>query len=345
MEMKNQMKQEGNEVKEQVNQQVKEEIKTLEEIIQKEYGNIAGMVVVKNGEIRYEQYFNDCTITSPIHVFSVTKSIISALIGIAIDQGLIKSVNQKVLEFFPEYEVNQGDHIIQNVTLKHLLTMTTPYKYEEGPYMQYFISEDWVKFSLGLVGGQGEIGQFRYAPLIGPDILSGILIRATGKSVLDFATEFLFSPLGISVKENISFHSQEEQYYAFLGAKDRSGWATDPTGVNTAGWGLTLTAMDMAKLGQLYLYKGNWNGKQLLSTAWIEESTQEHSHSAQLNLAYGYLWWVDEDHCFAAVGDSGNVIYVNTEKQMVVSIASLYIQEAKDRMEFIKTYVEPLFCI
>jgi CubicO group peptidase (beta-lactamase class C family) len=339
MEMKNEMKQEGNEVKE-----VKEEVKKLEEIILKEYGNIAGMVVLKNGETRYEQYFNDCRTTSPIHVFSVTKSIISALIGIAIDQGLIKCVNQKVLDFFPEYEVEQRDHIIQNVTLKHLLTMTTPYKYEEEPYIHYFTSEDWVKFSLGLVGGQGEIGQFRYTPLIGPDILSGILIRATGKTVLDFATEFLLSPLGISVKENIIFHSQEEQL-AFLATKDRSGWVTDPTGVNTAGWGLTLTAMDMAKLGQLYLYKGNWNGKQILSTAWIEESTKEHSRSAQLNLAYGYLWWVDDDNSFAAVGDSGNVIYVNTERQMVVSIASLYMQEAKDRMEFIKKYVEPLFTI
>lgn len=340
MEMKNQMKQDGKEVKE----QVKEEIKNLEEIIKKEYGNIAGMVVLKNGETQYEQYFNDCTMTNPIHVFSVTKSVISALIGIAIDQGAIQSVNQKVLDFFPEYEVDLGDHIIQTITLKHLLTMTTPFKYEEEPYRQYFTSEDWAKFSLGLVGARShdELGQFRYTPLIGPDILSGILVRATGKSVLDFATEFLFSPLGISVKENIIFHSQEEQF-AFLAAKDRSGWVTDPTGVNTAGWGLTLTAIDMEKLGQLYLNKGNWNGKQLLSAAWIEESTREHSRSTQLNLAYGYLWWVVEDHSFAAVGDSGNVIYVNQNKQMVVSIASLYKLEAKDRMEFIKKYVEPLF--
>ncbi|MBP1903952.1 CubicO group peptidase (beta-lactamase class C family) [Paenibacillus turicensis] len=336
------MKQDGNEVKEV--KKVKEELKKLEEIILKEYGNIAGIVVLKNGDIRYEQYFNDCLITSPIHVFSVTKSIISALFGIAIDQGLIKSVDQKVLDFFPEYEVEQADHIIQNVTIKHLLTMTTPYQYEEEPYIQYFSSQDWVKFSLGLVGGQGEIGQFRYTPLIGPDILSGILVRATGKTVLDFATENLFSPLGISVKQNIFFHSQEEQL-SFLAAKDRSGWVTDPNGVNTAGWGLTLTVMDMAKLGQLYLYKGNWNGKQLLSASWIQESTREHSRATQLNLAYGYLWWIEEGKSFAAVGDSGNVIYVNTEKQMVVSIASLYTQETKDRLEFIKKYVEPLFCI
>lgn len=333
------MTQKGSEAKE-----AKEEVKTLEEIILKEYGNIAGIVVLKNGEPRYEQYFNNCTLTNPIHIFSVTKSIISALIGIAVDQGLIKSVNQKVLDFFPEYVVGQKERVIQNITLKHLLTMTTPFKYEEEPYLQYFTSEDLVKFSLGLVGARShdELRQFRYTPLIGPDILSGILVRATGKTVLDFATEFLFSPLGISVKENIVFHSQEEQF-AFLAAKDRSGWVTDPTGVNTAGWGLTLTAMELAKLGQLYLSKGNWNGNQLLSAAWIEESTREHSRSTQLNLAYGYLWWVGEDHSFAAMGDSGNVIYVNTEKQMVVSITSLYMQEAKDRMDFIKKYVEPIF--
>ena len=322
--------------------QGREELKELEEIIQKGYGNIAGIVVLKNGETKYEQYFNDCAVASPIHVYSITKSVISALIGIAIEQDAIQSVNQKVLDFFPEHTAEQDNDTIHNITLKHLLTMTTPYKYEEEPYIHYFTSEDWVKFSLSLVGGQDEMGQFRYTPLIGPDILSGVLAKATGRSILDFATQNLFAPLGIKVKENVLFHSQED-HFAFLSAKDRSGWVIDPTGINAAGWGLTLTAMDMAKIGQLYLNKGVWNTKQLISSKWIEESTTEQSRSAQLNLAYGYLWWVDEGNSFAAMGDSGNVIYVNKMKQLVVSIASLYMPEAKNRMTFIKKYIEPLF--
>ncbi len=93
-----------------------------------------------------------------------------------------------------------------------MLTMTAPYKYRFFvPYIKYFTSSDWVKFSLDLLGGHGKIGVFRYAPLIGPDILSGILVKATGQSVLDFAAENLFEPLGIKVEGNLLFESKEEQ--------------------------------------------------------------------------------------------------------------------------------------
>ena len=271
-----------------------EKIMELEEKIKKDYSNIAGIVVQKDGQNVYEKYFNDCTADSRIHVYSVTKSILSILIGIAIDKGYMKSINQKVLDFFPEYKVKKGEKTIQNVTLKDMLTMTAPYKYFFAPYKKYFTSKDWVTFSLDLLGGRGKIGTFRYAPLIGMDILSGILVKATKQSVFDFATENLFEPLEILVKENIVFHSKEEQM-AFNKATDISGWVADPKGVNTGGWGLTLSPVDMAKIGQLYL-------------------------------------------------DGGNIIYVNPEKKMVVSIASVFKPNAKDRIGLIKKYVEPVFC-
>ncbi|MCL2588725.1 MAG: beta-lactamase family protein [Oscillospiraceae bacterium] len=318
------------------------QITALENAISSDHRNIAGMVVLKDGKALYENYWNACTATTAIHVFSVTKSIISTLIGIAIDQGFIKSIDQSVLEFFPDYSVKRGEKTIQLVTLKNMLTMTAPYKYKSAPYTKYFTSDDWVTAALDLLGGKGSIGEFRYTPLIGPDILSGILVNATGQSVLAFAREYLFSPLGITLGNNLTFKDKEEQF-AFLKAKGNRVWVADPKGTNTAGWGLTMTAMDMAKIGQLYLDQGTWKGKQIVSGQWISESTKEHSRWPELNLAYGYLWWPKIGNGYAAMGDSGNVIYSNPNKKIVVSIASLYKPTAQDRIELIMKYIEPAF--
>lgn len=319
-----------------------EKFRTLENRIQTTYGNTAGIAVVKNGDLVYEQYFGDCDADNFIHVFSVTKSVISALIGIALDKGYINSLDQKVLEFFPDYQVDQQEKTIQEVTIRDLLTMTAPYKEKQNPYPEYFTSLDWVEFSLDMLGGNGKIGDFQYAPLIGPDILSGILEKVSGQTVLEFAGEQLFAPMDISVAEAITFPSQEEQM-AFYDSTTTSGWVAGPTGVNTAGWGLTLTTKDMAKIGQLYLAGGVWNQQQLVPKKWIEESTREHSCWKEMNLHYGYLWWVLGEGTFAALGDGGNTIYVNLQKQLAVAISALFVPEAEDRIELIKTEIEPLF--
>jgi CubicO group peptidase (beta-lactamase class C family) len=316
----------------------------LEKILNSSYSNTTGLVVLKNGKTLYENYFNKYTAANSIHVFSVTKSIISILIGIAIDKGYIKSIDQKVLDFFPDYAVGKEEKTIQNVTIKDMLTMTAPYKYKSEPYTEYFASDNWVNSALDLLGGKEKIGEFRYAPLIGPDILSGILVKTTGQSVLDFATEYLFLPLEINVKGTVVFHNKEEQL-AWYKEKNVRGWVADPQGVNTAGWGLTLTPMDMAKIGQLYLNEGMWDGKQIIPAWWIAESTKEHSRWNEYKLSYGYLWWIIDEKkpIYAAMGDGGNVIYVNTKKKLVVSIAALFMPSAKDRLKLIKEYIEPLF--
>lgn len=320
-----------------------EQITRMENMINKDYSNMTGMVILKEGKSVYENYYNGYTEANRIHIFSVTKSIISALFGIALDKGYIDSIEQKVLEFYPEYMVKRGEKTIQNIKIKDMLTMTAPYKYKFNPYTKYFTSMDWVKFSLDVLGGKGHIGEFRYAPIVGPDILSGILVKATGQSVFDFAKENLFTPLGITVERNITFHSKEEQM-AFYKATDVSGWVASPTGVNTAGWGLTLSPMDMAKIGQLFLSKGIWNGERIISEKWIIESTSEQSRWKQRNLPYGYLWWLGEqDNGYAAMGDGGNIIYVRPEKNMVVAITSLFLPRVKDWIDFIKKYVEPIF--
>ncbi|MGO5053895.1 serine hydrolase domain-containing protein [Lachnospiraceae bacterium LCP25S3_G4] len=317
-------------------------IEELEEIISHKYSNIAGMVVLKDGQIQYENYFNGYAAAHTFHVFSVTKSIVSILVGIAIDKGYIKSVDQKVLDFFPDYSVKRGEKTIQTITVKNLLTMTAPYKFKSAPYTKVYTNTNWVKASLDLLGGKKPVGEFRYMEMIGPDILTGILVNATGRSVLDFAQEFLFDPLGITVKNNIILYTPE-LHVAFMRTNNASGWVADENGTNTGGWGLTMTAMDMAKIGQLYLNGGQWEGKEIVSNKWITESTMEHSRWQEEDLPYGYLWWTGIGNGYAAMGNSGNVIYVNPTENIVFSIAALFKPTAKDIIELIKEYLEPIF--
>lgn len=169
------------------------------------------------------------------------------------------------------------------------------------------------------------------------------LVKATGRPVLDFAREALFEPLHIAVDSNIVLYTPQE-HAAFIKKNCASGWVADEKGHNTAGWGLTLTAMDMAKIGQLYLDGGKWKGRQLVSKEWVQESTAEHSRWEKEKLSYGYLWWTGVMNGYAAMGSSGNIIYVNPAEKMVVSITALFKPAAKDIMEFIGKDVVPLFC-
>jgi CubicO group peptidase (beta-lactamase class C family) len=319
----------------------KESIRKLEEILGSAYGNTTSLIVQQKGKKVYENYFNGYNAADPIHIFSVTKSIFSALIGIAIDKGYIKNVNQKILDFFPDYTVKQDEKIIQTLTIKNLLTMTAPYKFTTEPYEEFMASANWVKTALDLLGGEKHTGEFLYSPIIGTHILSGILANALNQPILDFARENFFSPLGINIQKNVVFHTKEEQIAWYSEKQQFSGWVCDPQGLNTASWGLVITPEDMIKIGQLYLNNGRWEDKQILSTKWIEESTK--THSSWEDMHYGYLWWIlDDNHSFAAIGDGGNVIYVNREKQLVISIASIFIPDAKDRIELIKKHIEPI---
>ena len=294
--------------------------KALIREIESTYSNIAGLAIQKNGELLYEHYYNGYQDSDTIHICSVTKSIFSILIGIAIDRGYIRSVDQAVLEFFPNYSIKRGEKTIQRITLKNILTMTASYKYKHEPYTKVYGSEDWTKAALDLLGGKGKIGDFKYST-VGAQILSGVLQNATGKSVTEFAAESLFTPLGISTPAPTVL-AGKEQHIAFLKEKQVSGWVVDPQGLPTAGWGLTLRLRDMLKVGHLCLNQGKHNGKQIVSASWIKESTREHAHWKEYS--YGYLWWnLDKNGngAFAAIGDSGNTIYVSPEEQLVIALA------------------------
>lgn len=323
---------------------MQKQLRELEATIETEYSNMMGLMVLKHGEPCYERYFHGGTATSKLHVYSITKSIVSLLLGIAIEQGKIESIKQPILDFFPDYPRKKNNPIQAHITLEDMLTMKAPYRYKDSPltYMRYFISKDYLKFSLNQLGGKDVIGRFRYTPIIGPDILSGILSTCCGTSTLDFAKEYLFEPLGIEVASSIFLHSAKEQT-RFNSSTDQSGWVQDAQGLHTGGWGLTLTLEDMAKLGQTCLDHGIWKGKQVLPAAWLHTCMSEHSRWIEEDLAYGYLWWVDPENGFMAMGDGGNVIYVNTKEQLVIVMNGLFCKKDKDRIPLIKEHIEPIF--
>jgi CubicO group peptidase (beta-lactamase class C family) len=166
-----------------------EQLSMLEPMIKSEYSNINGIVIVKDGYIAYERYYNGYCPDDTCHMASATKSIISALIGIAIEEGYIENVERKVLDFFPEYVPGCADEQKRKITIRHLLTMTAPYSFEDWHESldKMCMQPDWVKYILGMIGQNGNIGTFKYSTA-GAHLLSAIITRSTGKSARNLPT-------------------------------------------------------------------------------------------------------------------------------------------------------------
>ena len=309
--------------------------------------NICQICAIQNGEVVYEDHWRGFERDTSVNVNSVTKGIMALLTGIAIDRGLIESTEQKVLDFFPDYTVRRGEKTIYDVTLHHLLTMTAPYKYRSEPWTKVCTSLDWTKAALDLLGGRSGItGEFKYATL-GIQILAGIIENASGMKCIDFANQYLFLPLGIPEREMHGDSSKEDQFDFFMNKTPRRNeWYTDPTGTVTAGWGLTLTAHDMAKIGWMLLNSGVYEGKRVLSESWVSEMTAPRIHLGERfgNMDYGYLWYRPETDkpVFAAIGDCGNVIYANEEKKIAVGVTGTFKPRIFDRVDFIEKQIIPL---
>jgi len=311
----------------------------LDLMINAQYSNLNGIVIVHKGYIAFEKYYNNKGPDDMHHVASVTKSITSALIGIAIDSGSIKSVDEKVLDFFPEYISNAADVQKRGTAIRHLLTMTAPYPFQNWhePLDRMVRQPDWTKFTLDMLGQKGSLGTFKYSTS-GAHLLSAILTCATGKCARAFANEHLFKPIGMKVIPDYEMDSfgLEEVFGSKL-----KGWVHDPNGHSTGGWGLTLTLRDMARFGFLYLNDGIWDDKQIIAKTWIDASTAPQSKTLINNATakYGYLWWLyEEDGIFAysAMGDGGNVICCIPEKDLIVAIASEIVRNPHDRWPLIK---------
>lgn len=263
---------------------------------------IHSLLLIRNGRIVLDAYFYPFTPGGTVHdVASVTKSVISALTGIAIDKGYISSVDQPMLSLLPKRTIPDIDRK-KSVTIKDLLTMRSGFDcgllpgerelydmLQTGNYVQSVI-----ELPMALDPGS------KYAYCSGNmHLLSAIITEATGLSALDFAKEHLFAPIGI------------QQVF----------WPSDAQGV-THGWGdLHLHPHDMARIGYLYLKGGMWEGRQIVSSQWIEQTVQPHSALSETE-GYGYGWWLQSisptDHLFFANGRGGQNIYVWPAKDIVV---------------------------
>ena len=314
--------------------------------IQNQQPNICQIEVMQNGSEVYSAEWNGYRKTDCTHIMSATKSVMALLMGIAIDCGMIKSVDDRVLSYFPEYAVKRGEKTIYDVTIKHLLTMRAPYKGKGDPWTKVCSSENWTNASLDFLGGRRGIdGDFDYRTVC-LHILSGILARATGMKTVDFANQALFRPLDIPDHENYFAHTVQEHKHFTTDRQPKGNiWFADPQGLGTPGYGLCMSAADMAKIGLLCLQNGTYAGRRIVSEAWIAEMTAPRAVENDLfrGMSYGYLWWIihPNRNIYAAIGNSGNVIYVNPQKNVVAAVASYFKPTVFDRVDFIEDVLLP----
>ena len=263
--------------------------------------SIHSVTVIRNGYLVLDEYFPPFGPNSTHIIHSCTKSIVSALIGIAIDQRYVEGVDQLVLDLFPGRTAANLDADKETMTLEDLLTMSSGLECRDS-YLHSWrgldemrTSDDWVQFMLDLSMAEPPGTRFEYCNG-GSFLLSAIIQETTGMSALAFAEENLFGPPNIT-----------DGY-----------WPANPEGI-TIGWGdMHMRPHDMAKIGYLYLSGGQWDGQQIVPAAWVEASTQAHIAAGTLSDSYGYQWWVDDGGYHMAIGYQGQFIYIVPEKDMVV---------------------------
>jgi CubicO group peptidase (beta-lactamase class C family) len=284
--------------------------------------NVRAIIVSQDGRTVFEKYYGT-TPDAARNMFSVTKSVISTLVGAAIARGEIRSVNQTLGELLPAYAATMTPAVAA-VTLGQLLTMTAgvpDWTDQTSPDARK--GTDWVAGILASIT-PSRTSKFVYS---NPDahLLSAILTEATHRSVLDFAREVLFDPLGIDSSSAIEPLLVLSNYDAYKAAP--FAWPVDPQHVNLGYSMLTLRPRDMLKIGQLYLNDGRWKGQQLLPRNWVTDATTAQVKTYSSWESYGYLWWVttaNGEPAYAAVGAGGQLIEVIPGRRVVVVATSEY---------------------
>ncbi|MGS0686540.1 serine hydrolase domain-containing protein [Nakamurella sp. GG22] len=255
------------------------------------------------------------------NVYSVTKSVMSALIGIAIDEGSIPGVDATLGELLPRYRDVMLPEVAA-VTLEQILTMTGGIV-GDGSDDRWPESDDWISTVVSTPLEQPAGTAWSYASA-GSHLLSAVITQATGRTVLDYAREKLFDPLGIDTES-------AREPAAFVGDPDPwpqgFAWGTDPTGLHFGGSDIAMTPTDMVKLGQLYLAGGSWQGRRVVPADWVATSTAQHVDTGDSTWpGYGYQWRAMDaggHPAFAAVGYAGQLIEVVPDLDMVVVVACI----------------------
>jgi CubicO group peptidase (beta-lactamase class C family) len=284
------------------------------------YDELIGAVIIEvDGKPVAEHYGKNGGPDVTGNVYSVTKSVMSALIGIAIDEELIAGVDSTLGELLPTYEGVMLPEVAA-VTLEQILTMTGGIVGDDSPY-RWPDSVDWISTILSTPLEQPAGSAWSYASF-GSHLLSAVLARATGRPVLDYAREKLFDPLGIDtepVHEPIAIAGDSDTW------PQGFAWATDPTGLHFGGSDIAMAPTDMVKLGRLYMDGGRWNGEQVVPAEWVSRSTTRQVDTGNSTLpGYGYQWRVIDASghpAFAAVGYAGQLIEVVPDLRLLVVVA------------------------
>ncbi|WP_413306870.1 serine hydrolase [Bacillus sp. 1P10SD] len=294
----------------------------LEKKIKKD--KITSCLIQREDTLVFEYYKNSKMKDKQHKVNSVTKSVLSILVGIAIDRGDLEGVHQPISDFFPNLTDLQNQ-----LTIEHLLTMTSGLDWPEftnwgGRPMPMINSRDWVQFILErpMVEAPGENMNYNSGC---SHLVSAILQMATGQPLTGYADSYLFKPLGI--KDYI--------------------WYSDAKGIVIGGFGLTLKAEDMLKIGQLMLHEGDWNGQRVVSKDWVKESTKPRFHPYNKIGSYGYHWWIltDEDRqpaqppVYFAMGYGGQYIIVAPENQLIVTFTSDLYNDTFKPLKYFKDII------
>jgi CubicO group peptidase (beta-lactamase class C family) len=272
-----------------------------------EASGTTAFLVVHDDKLLYERYFNDYDQRSVNTSFSMAKSFASSLVGLAIDEGYIKSVDEPITNYLPE--LLKKDKRFKSITIRHLLTMSSGIKYEEGATLPWSEAADDTKTyyatdlrELALnCQIEGKPGQYFEYNNYNPLLVGMILERATGMHVARYLQEKLWKPMGMEADGSWSLDSKKDSFEKM------------ESGVNAR-------ARDFARFGMLFAKEGNWRGKQLISQVWVEESTRPDT-SADPSQDYQYFWWVNtpngKNH-FSAQGNYGQYIYVAPKKDLVI---------------------------
>lgn len=262
---------------------------------------IHSLFLVRNGRLFLDATFYPYDGKSPHSVASVTKSLTTLLIGIAADQGKL-SLDDKMVSFFPDASIANPDVRKNDITIRDLASMTSGLDCKNEPneptVASMEASPNWVQFGLDLPMAYKPGAHWEYCG-VGMHMLSAILEKATGMTALEFARQNLFQPLGI---QEVS-------------------WPADPQGVNMGAGNTRLFPADMAKIGFLYLHGGAWDGKQIVSRSWVEESIKKHFDTPGGD-GYGYGWWSSVNSetgmSFFAQGNGGQRILINPALNILV---------------------------